>query len=83
MEDILSKLENLDFTLEIEDLLIEEHDSYDLALVAHVVTEHFINSDALFRARKDGLEFKVLNRTTFIFYFEVVEDVEHALYKSP
>lgn len=51
MEDVLSGLVNLDFTLDIEDLIIEEHVSFDLVLLAHVVTERFINSDAFFSQR--------------------------------
>lgn len=42
MEDVLNGLDNLDFTLEIEDLLIKKQDSFDLVLVAHVFIDRFI-----------------------------------------
>lgn len=67
MEDVLSGLGNLDFTLDIKDLLTKEQDSCELVLVAHVVIERFINLDAFFRVflhvwvKKGGLKFKVID----------------------
>lgn len=57
--------------------------------MAHVVNERLITSDAFFKvlqrawAKKSGLKFKAIDRTTFLFYFEVADDLEYALYKSP
>lgn len=35
----------------------------------------------MYMVRKCGLKFKDLDYTTFLFYFEVAKDLEHALYK--
>lgn len=49
MENVLTRLDNLDFMLEVEDLFVEEHDSCELMIVACLVTDRFINPGALLK----------------------------------
>lgn len=71
----------MELTLYIEDLINEDYESLDLAIVARVITERFISPDALFSvfhrvwAKKGGNELKVPNYATFMLYFEDVEDL--------
>lgn len=65
MEEVISGLDNLYFTLENKDPFVEEQDSNDLVIVASVVTDRYVNLEALLKVfqwvKKRVIELKELD----------------------
>lgn len=85
MDDMFTRMNNWELTLEIEDLIKEQHYLLDLAVVVRAITNIFVSVEALmnifwkFWGKKGGLEFKVLECTIFTFFFKLFGDLEMAL----
>lgn len=58
-------------------------------IVGRVVTNYYINPDALLKIfqhvwiRKVGIELKALDQSTFLLYFKEIDDIELVLFNSP
>lgn len=65
MEEVISGLDNLYFTLENKDPFVDEQDSNDLVIVASVVTDRYVNLEALLKVfqwvKKRVIELKELD----------------------
>lgn len=77
------------FSLEIEELINEEQELTKLLIAARVLTEQYVNPDAILKVfqrvwtKKRGIELKAMDQTTFIFYFEEMKDLLLSLHRAP
>lgn len=61
----------------------------DLVITTRVVTNHYANLNFLLKVfqrvwmKKNGIEIKVLDHITFLFYIEEVDDMVLVLQKGP
>lgn len=84
-----NQFDDLDFTLEVEDLLEQDQSSPELAIAMRIVSENAINPMAFLSdqcqswMKNGGLDLGLIDQSTLMFYFEESEKLETVLKRAP
>lgn len=87
MEDPKARVDQINLTIYSEYLIEGEQVGSELSIVAHIISQTQANVDAPLRVHRKnwtknrGLDLKVVDQSTFIFYFEEASDLEFVLRK--
>lgn len=89
MEDLSNRVDHLDLIIDLGVLIANEKGSFELVIVAQLMSQWQVKLEALLRVhskiwtKNGGLDIKVLDRCTFVFYFEELAEMNQATRKAP